>query len=114
MKTDTEVDVKIRPYAGEEDVPTMVDVFNAELEADGVPDLETVEDNLAYVRHPTPRFDPARDCRSPRSMDMVGRVRTASGSTPTTDCASTASTVASTRSSADAASARRCFGERAA
>ena len=34
---------------------------NAELEADGVPNRETVEDNLAYVRHTTASFDPKRD-----------------------------------------------------
>lgn len=59
MKTD--IDVRIRPYAGEEDVPDFVNILNAELEADGVPNRETVEDNLAYVRHTTESFDPKRD-----------------------------------------------------
>src|SRR5689334_22374002 len=59
MKTD--IDVQIRPYAGEEDVPDFVNILNAELEADGVPNRETVEDNLAYVRHTTESFDPKRD-----------------------------------------------------
>ena len=41
MKTDYRTSTWIRPYAGEEDVPVMVDMLNAELEADGVPAIET-------------------------------------------------------------------------
>ena len=57
----TQIDVKIRPYAGEEDVPKFVSILNSELEADGVPNRESVEDNLAFVRHATDSFDPKRD-----------------------------------------------------
>lgn len=53
--------VKIRPFAGEHDVAPMVGVVNAELEADGVPNRESVDDNLAFVRHPSEGFDATRD-----------------------------------------------------
>src|SRR3954454_1960180 len=56
----TSIDVRIRPYAGEEDVPAFVNILNRELEADGVPNRESVEDNLASVRHPTDYFNPTR------------------------------------------------------
>jgi len=58
---ETALDLKIRNYAGEQDVPPMVAAINAEFEADGVPNRESVEDNLAFVRHPSDGFDPARD-----------------------------------------------------
>jgi mycothiol synthase len=59
MKTD--IGVQIRQFAGEQDVAAMVDVLNAEFAADGIPNRESIEDNLAFIRHPTPGFDAARD-----------------------------------------------------
>jgi len=58
----------------------MVAAINAEFEADGVPNRESVEDNLAFVRHPSDGFDPARDiliaelrARSSRNGAELGR-----------------------------------------
>lgn len=50
-----------RPYAGEGDVPELVRVANAELEADGIDERRTVEDVAANLRHPSPGFDARRD-----------------------------------------------------
>jgi mycothiol synthase len=51
----------LRPYAGEADVPLIVDIINRELEADGVPNREGVEDVAARYRHSSEMFDPGRD-----------------------------------------------------
>ncbi|MDP8905254.1 MAG: GNAT family N-acetyltransferase [Chloroflexota bacterium] len=51
----------LRPYSGEEDVPAIVAVDNAELEADGFPRRADVEERAAEYRHPSDKFDPARD-----------------------------------------------------
>ena len=61
MKQAIEVDLKIRPYAGEHDVTAIVGILNAEFEADGVPNRESVDDYLSFVRNPNQNFDPARD-----------------------------------------------------
>ena len=57
----TAVDLKIRRYAGEQDVADAARIFNTELKADGVPNFESEADILAWVRHPTDTFDAARD-----------------------------------------------------
>jgi mycothiol synthase len=53
--------LKLRPYAGESDVPEIVRVINAEFAADAVPEHDELENVLAHYRHPTDQFDPARD-----------------------------------------------------
>jgi len=57
----TDIAVQIRLYRGAQDVPSLVEIANAEFVADGVPHHESVEDNLAYVRHPSDTFDATRD-----------------------------------------------------
>ena len=61
MKQAIELDLKIRPYAGVEDVSAMADIVNSELKADGVPGFESEADIRAWVSHPTETFDPVRD-----------------------------------------------------
>jgi mycothiol synthase len=51
----------LRPYTGEADVPLIVDIINRELEADGVPNREGIEDVAARYRHSSEMFDPGRD-----------------------------------------------------
>jgi mycothiol synthase len=61
MKQLTAIDIKIRPYADESDVRTMVEIINAELEADGIPNRESEGDNLAWIRNPSDSFNAKRD-----------------------------------------------------
>ncbi len=65
MKTDTAAPGRsglvIRPYAGEEELPALVRIRNAEYEADGVRGRITLEAMRAWWRHPSEQFDPARD-----------------------------------------------------
>ena len=51
----------IRPYAGEADVPELVRIVNAENEADGITERETVAGMRAWLSNPSAQFDPARD-----------------------------------------------------
>ena len=51
----------LRPYAGEADVPFIVDIINRELEHDGVPFRESVGEIGARYAHPSAMFEPARD-----------------------------------------------------
>ena len=53
--------VTLRHFYGEQDVPAITAIVNAELEADEVPNRESESDMLAAVRHPNDAFDPARD-----------------------------------------------------
>ena len=57
----TQLGLKIRPYAGEQDVADIARVLNAELEADGVPGRESEAELQAWFRNPSESFDPARD-----------------------------------------------------
>src|SRR5205809_953211 len=57
----TAIDIQIRPYRGEEDVPKFVNILNAELAFDQIPNRESAEDTLAWVRHPSKGFDASRD-----------------------------------------------------
>lgn len=61
MTTETELDLKIRRYAGIDDATPIAAIFNAELKADGVPGYESEAGIRAWLRHPTDTFDPARD-----------------------------------------------------
>jgi len=51
----------LRPYAGADDVPVIVDIINRELEHDGVPFRESVGEMGARYAHPSTMFEPARD-----------------------------------------------------
>jgi ribosomal protein S18 acetylase RimI-like enzyme len=53
--------LKIRRYTGLEDVPTMADIFNTELKADGVPGFESEGDIRAWLSNPSDSFTATRD-----------------------------------------------------
>lgn len=53
--------LKLRPYAGEDDVPELVRVMNAENEADGLDERDTVNGLRDWLSHPSEQFDPGRD-----------------------------------------------------
>lgn len=53
--------LRLRPYAGEQDIPLMVDIVNRELEHDGVPFRESVPGFKAWFGHPNDKFDASRD-----------------------------------------------------
>jgi mycothiol synthase len=53
--------LRLRPYAGEIDIPVIADMINAELEHDGVPFRESVSGMTAWYSHPNDKFDAARD-----------------------------------------------------
>lgn len=61
MKQAIEIDLKIRPYEGVDDVPTIADLLNTELKADGVPGFESEGEIRAWVSNPTDTFRPERD-----------------------------------------------------
>ena len=54
-------DVRLRTYAGEDDVPGIVRVVNAESAADHIEEVWSVDSLRAWLRHPSEHFDPARD-----------------------------------------------------
>ena len=51
----------LRAYAGESDIPAIVDIQNAENEADGIPERTSVGERAAEYRHASPAFDARRD-----------------------------------------------------
>jgi mycothiol synthase len=51
----------LRRFRGEADVPDLVRVTNAALEADGIPERRTEAEAAVDLRHPTPAFDAAKD-----------------------------------------------------
>lgn len=51
----------IRRYAGEDDLPEIVRVTNAEYEADRTPERQSVAELAAELRHASDSFDPAVD-----------------------------------------------------
>jgi mycothiol synthase len=53
--------LRLRPYAGEADIPDMVRIQNAEWKVDGVSYHETVEERIAWYGSPSEQFQPARD-----------------------------------------------------
>ena len=53
--------LRLRPFAGEADLPDMVRIQNAEAEADGLPYRTNLDELRAYVSHPSASFTPARD-----------------------------------------------------
>lgn len=58
--TDTAA-VTLRPYAGVDDIPELVRVFNDTAVADGLLERRSVSQLTAWYAHPTPHFDPSRD-----------------------------------------------------
>lgn len=52
---------RLRPYAGEADIPAIVDVTNRALEHDAVPFRWSVPDAKARYSHPSEMFNAARD-----------------------------------------------------
>jgi ribosomal protein S18 acetylase RimI-like enzyme len=53
--------LRLRPYAGEADLPHLVRIFNAEAEADGLHHRTNLGELTAELGHPSAAFDPARD-----------------------------------------------------
>jgi mycothiol synthase len=65
MMAVTDIDVmtglRLRPYAGEADLPDLVRIANAEAEADGLPYRTTVAEMRAHLGHDSASFTPVRD-----------------------------------------------------
>lgn len=58
----TPADVAIlRAYRGAEDVPVLVEIWNAMAVADGLPERRDVDQLTSWWRTPTPHFDASRD-----------------------------------------------------
>src|SRR5688500_10435957 len=53
--------LRLRPYAGEADIPVIVDIVNRELAHENMPFRESVRDVKAWFGHPNDKFDAARD-----------------------------------------------------
>ena len=55
------MDLKLRPYSGEADIPVIVDIINRHLAGDSVPFREDVGHFRAHFSRASEMFDPARD-----------------------------------------------------
>ena len=53
--------LRLRPFAGEADIPEMVRVMNAEAAADGLHFRTTVQEMASQFAHPSEAFQPTRD-----------------------------------------------------
>ena len=53
--------LRLRPFAGEDDLEAMVRIENAENEADRIGERNTIEGLRAHLGSPSEQFDPARD-----------------------------------------------------
>jgi mycothiol synthase len=53
--------LRLRAYAGEQDIPAIVEIVNAENAADSIPERTTVASRRADYAHASDKFDPARD-----------------------------------------------------
>jgi mycothiol synthase len=53
--------LRLRPYAGEADIPALVDIKNAEAEADSLQYRTTVEEMTVELGHPSASFEAVRD-----------------------------------------------------
>ena len=53
--------VTLRAYRGAEDVPALVEIWNAMAESDGMPERRDAEQMTIWFRNPTPHFDASRD-----------------------------------------------------
>ncbi len=61
LRTGSVAGLRLRPYAGEADLPEMVRITNAEAVADGLYHRTTVEEMASHYAHPSEAFQPARD-----------------------------------------------------
>ena len=61
----------LRPFRGDEDLPALVEVLNAESIADRVAERETIETLRSFLGHPSEQFDASRDLRV---AELDGRV----------------------------------------
>lgn len=55
------VGLTLRPFRDEEDLPDIVRILNAESDADGIVEHETLDAMRAWVANPSEQFDAARD-----------------------------------------------------
>jgi len=53
--------LRLRPYAGEADIPVIANIVNSELEHDQVPFREPEEDIRVWLSNPNEKFDATRD-----------------------------------------------------
>jgi len=53
--------IRLRPYAGEADIPAIVRIENAEAQADDLPERTSEAEVAAQLGHPSAAFDAARD-----------------------------------------------------
>ena len=53
--------IRIRPYAGEDDLPEIVRLVNAQYAADSVVERRSVASERAWYGNPSDQFDPSRD-----------------------------------------------------
>ena len=53
--------IRIRPYAGEDDLPEIVRLVNAQYAADSVEERRSVASERAWYGNPSDQFDPSRD-----------------------------------------------------
>lgn len=58
---ETMTGLRLRPYAGEADLATVVRIQNAESEADGLPERAVIDVIAAHWGRPNEHFDPRRD-----------------------------------------------------
>jgi mycothiol synthase len=61
MNTSTGLLLKIRRYAGPEDLGPAAEITNSEFKADGVPNFESEDEMRAWVRNPSDSFNASRD-----------------------------------------------------
>jgi ribosomal protein S18 acetylase RimI-like enzyme len=53
--------VTVRAYAGPQDIPALVEIWNAMAVADGINERRSVDQLTVWWGHPSPHFDPAQD-----------------------------------------------------
>jgi mycothiol synthase len=63
--------LRLRPYAGEQDIPDIVRVVNAELAADNEEERWTEQGTRAMLGNPSEHFDPSRDVMLAEVDDRV-------------------------------------------
>lgn len=69
--TTTAIELHVRPYGGEADIPDIVRVTNASAAKDGVEEVWTEEALAAWLRHASDQFDPGRDAIV---AELAGRI----------------------------------------
>ncbi|MCA1570690.1 MAG: GNAT family N-acetyltransferase [Chloroflexi bacterium] len=53
--------LRVRPFGGEADLDALVRIVNAESEADGISERDSIDGMRAHLGSPSDQFDPARD-----------------------------------------------------